>query len=133
MLAATVVPLKPTGKSAANRVVTFERERERESGRDEARISVKSDSGPAIVDLVEGVGGVRASRGAQPMIVENSAAHAGASSDVVERREAPVHEHVRALWRHVQKALGRTMPVGHAIWLWLVERSGFLLIGGRGA
>lgn len=70
MLVATVAPSKSTGEYVAKRVVAFMKE----TGSDQIRVGIKSDDEPAIVDLVERVGRVRESRGAQPMAVENSVA-----------------------------------------------------------
>lgn len=79
MLAAIVVPRKSTGEYAAKRVVALMKE----TGCDPIRVGVKSDNELAVVDLVEQVGKVRASKVAQQ--VENSAANSTASNVVVEK------------------------------------------------
>lgn len=60
MLAATMAPRKSTGEHAAQRAAAFVKG----GACDQIRASVKSDKEPAIVDLVERVGKVRASKGA---------------------------------------------------------------------
>lgn len=93
----------------------------REAGCNKTKVNVKSDNGPANIDLLERVG----------KVIGNSAAYASASTSVVERGVASVQRHVRVLRSHVEGALGHTILVGHPMWPWLVERSVFLLNHGR--
>lgn len=103
----------------------------RETGCDQLKANVKSDNGSAMVDLVERVGKVRASRGAQTMVIESSVLYATARKELMERGVTSVQGHVR-VWRgHVEGTLGCTILVGHPMWPRLVEHSAFFLNRGE--
>lgn len=80
MLVATDAPGKSIGVYAAKRVVVLMQE----MGFDQNRAGVKSDHAPAILDLVGRVD-VRASKGAQLVMIESSAVLSSASSGIAER------------------------------------------------
>ncbi len=128
MTLASMVPTKSTeGTFAARRVMAYLRE----IGCNQVRMTMKTDTEPAIVALVREIGRLRAAEGAEEMVVENSPAYSSASNGVVERGVQSVQGMVRTLRSATEEKLGVSLVPGHAIWAWLVEHAAFLLNRGE--
>lgn len=108
MMMAIVVPKKLLGVFVARRTFAFMRE----VGCAQIGVNLKSDNGPAITNLVEKVGRLRAAASAQPMAVETSSAYACASNGVVERGVQVAKGHMRMSRSATEAALGVQIPVG---------------------
>ena len=87
-LMSTVVLRKTTGEFVSKRVVAFMKE----LGCEMSVVTLKTDNEPELVAVADDVAKVRASRGAQRTIVENSPAHSSKSDGVIERGVQTIQE-----------------------------------------
>ena len=94
-LMSTVVPRKTTGEFVSKRVVAFMKE----LGCEMSVVTLKTDNEPALVDVAK----VRASRGAQRTIMENSPAHSSKSNGVIERGVQTIQGMVRTLRSAIER------------------------------
>ena len=119
----TVVPRKTTGEFVSKRVVAFMKE----LGCEMSVVTLKTDNEPALVAVADDVAKVRASRGAQRTIMENSPAHSSESNGVIERGVQTIQGMVRTLRSAIEERWMVKLDPENALWTWLVEYAGWLV------
>ena len=123
MTMSTVVPTKTTGEFASTRILAYMRE----CGCEMAKAVIKSDQEPAIISMMSDVVRLRAAKGAEETIPENSPTYSSQSNGVVERGVQAVEGMIRSLRSALEERISEKLDIGDAIWPWLVEYSGYLL------
>ena len=109
---ACVAPRKSSGQWLAGRVMAFLRE----VGCEVEKMTMKTDSEPALVKVVEEVGRLRAAKGGRGMVVEHSPVHSSKSNGFIERAVQSVQGLIRT-WRSAVEekwgsSLRRSMSYG---------------------
>ena len=99
----------------------------KELGCEMSVVTLKTDNEPALVAVADGVAKVRASRGAQRTIMENSPAHSSKSNGVVERGVQTIQGMVRTLRSAIEERWMVKLDPENALWTWLVEYAGWLV------
>ena len=119
----TLVPRKTTGEFVSKRVVAFMKE----LGFEMSVVTLKTDNETALVAVADDVAKVRASRGAQRTIMENSPAHSSKSNGVIERGVQTIQGMVVTLRSAIEERWMVKLDPENALWTWLVEYAGWLV------
>ena len=116
----TVVPRKTTGEFVSKRVVALIKE----LGCEMSVVTLKTDKGPALVAVADGVAKVWAIRGAHRT---HSRAHSSLSNGVIERGVQTIQGMVRTLRSAIEEQWMVKLDPENALWTWLVEYAGWLV------
>ena len=93
----------------------------KELGCEMSVVTLKTDNEPASVAVADDVAKVRASRGAQPTVMENSPAHSSKSNGVIERGVQTIQGMVRTLRSAIEERWMVKLDPQNALWTWLVR------------
>ena len=117
MTMSSVSPTKSTGEFITRRIMAYLRE----CGCELAKIVVKTDQEPAIVNMIEDLTKLRVDRGAEETIPENSVVGSSQTNGVVERGVQSVEGMIRSLRSALEDRISAKLEISDAIWPWLVE------------
>ena len=123
MTMATVAPRKSSGQWLGRRLMAFMKE----AGCEVEPVVIRSDNEPALGKVVEEIGRLRAAKGGQGMVVENSPVRSSKSNGFIERTIQSVQGLVRTWRSSLEEKWGVKIDVEHRIWPWLVEMVGWLM------